>query len=67
MQQCRNMTDEEMESTSFKRKRKNVVRDWMYFIVWYIRLKKILDRHKGIASSISVSQMLKGYPLHPQI
>jgi len=39
----------------------------MYFIVWYIRLKKILDRHKGIASSISVGQMMKGYPFHPQV
>lgn len=28
------------------RKRKHIVRDWLYYIVWYVRLKKILDKHK---------------------
>jgi len=32
-----------LKSESFKRKRRNVVRDWLYYIVWYVRLKRILD------------------------
>jgi long-subunit acyl-CoA synthetase (AMP-forming) len=35
-----------IKSEKFMRKRKNIVRDWMYYIVWYVRLKKILDKHK---------------------
>ena len=26
-----------------KRKRKLIVRDWFYFVVWYIRLRKIIS------------------------
>lgn len=36
------------------------MRDWLYFIVWYVRLKKILDRHKEASANISVGQMLRG-------
>lgn len=28
---------------AFKRKRRNLVRDWLYFVVWYVRLRRILD------------------------
>ena len=31
---------------SLKRKRKLVVRDWFFFVVWFIRLKKILRSFK---------------------
>jgi len=34
-----------LKSETFKRKRKNIVRDWLYFIVWYVRLKRILKQH----------------------
>ena len=45
------------------------MRDWLYFIVWYVRLKKILDKHKESAANISVSQMFKGFPttLNPDV
>ena len=38
---------------SVKRKRKLIVRDWFFFIVWYIRLKKIINSvyEKANASS----------------
>jgi hypothetical protein len=32
-----------IRSEKFMRKRKNIIRDWLYYIVWYVRLKKILD------------------------
>lgn len=32
-----------LKSEKFKRKRRNAVRDWLYYVVWYVRLKKILD------------------------
>jgi hypothetical protein len=28
------------------RKRRNIVRDWLFFVVWYVRLKKLLEIHK---------------------
>ena len=28
---------------SVKRKRKLIVRDWFFFVVWYIRLRKIIS------------------------
>lgn len=28
---------------SIKRKRKLIVRDWFFFVVWYIRLRRILN------------------------
>lgn len=39
-------TKKELNSESFKRKRRNVVRDWLYYVVWYVRLKRILEHHK---------------------
>jgi hypothetical protein len=38
------------------------VRDWLYYIVWYIRLKKILEKHKESAAGISLGQLLRGFP-----
>ena len=32
----------------------------MYFIVWYVRLKKILEKHKENDSAASFSQLLRG-------
>ena len=49
-----------IRSEKFMRKRKNVVRDWMYYIVWYVRLKKILDKHKYDQVSASPVSMLFG-------
>lgn len=30
-------------SNTFKRKRKLIVRDWFFYIVWYNRLKKLIQ------------------------
>jgi hypothetical protein len=49
-----------LKSEKFMRKRKNVVRDWMYYIVWYVRLKKILDKHKYDQVSASPISMMFG-------
>ena len=49
-----------LKSDSFKRKRKNVVRDWFYFIVWYVRLKKILEQHKSATSLGTSPKLLLG-------
>ena len=58
------MTKKQQQADGFKRKRKNIVRDWLYYIVWYVRLKKILDKHKDQAANISLRQMLRGFPLN---
>ena len=49
-----------VHSDTFKRKRKNLVRDWMYFIVWYVRLRRILDEHKISSAPASVGSLLSG-------
>jgi hypothetical protein len=49
-----------LKSESFARKRRNVVRDWLYFIVWYVRLKRILDQHKSSALPASPKSLLAG-------
>ena len=41
--QLKGVSKKTVKSESFKRKRRNVVRDWLYYIVWYVRLKRILD------------------------
>ena len=41
--QVKSVSKKVLKSESFKRKRRNVVRDWLYYIVWYVRLKRILD------------------------
>ena len=41
--QLKSVSKKVLKSESFKRKRRNVVRDWLYYIVWYVRLKRILD------------------------
>ena len=28
--------------TALRRKRKLIVRDWFFFVVWYVRLKRII-------------------------
>jgi len=42
-----------LRSEAFKRKRRNVVRDWLYFIIWYVRLKRILEQHKATSAGPS--------------
>lgn len=32
--------------------------------MWYVRLKKILDKHKEASANISVGQLLKGFPVN---
>ena len=49
-----------LKAESFKRKRRNVVRDWLYFIVWYVRLKRILDQHKSSSLPASPKSLLRG-------
>ena len=49
-----------VNSETFKRKRRNVVRDWLYFIVWYVRLRKILDEHKQSTAPASIGSLLSG-------
>jgi len=49
---------EVVQSEIFQRKRRNVVRDWLYFIVWYVRLKKILEQHKKASSPPSIADMI---------
>lgn len=39
-------TKKELSTESFRRKRRNIVRDWLYYVVWYVRLKRILEHHK---------------------
>ena len=34
-----------------KRKRKLIVRDWFFFVVWYIRLRKIINHFYTKADS----------------
>ena len=63
--QIAHMTKKQLQSETFARKRRNIVRDWLYFIVWYVRLKKILDKHKETSANISLAQMLKGFPAQP--
>jgi hypothetical protein len=48
--QIQGLSKDLVKSEKFKRKRKNIVRDWLYFIVWYVRLRRILEQHK-IASN----------------
>jgi hypothetical protein len=40
---------------ALKRKRKLLVRDWFFFVVWYIRLKKIL---KGVYQKETLNNFL---------
>jgi len=34
--------DEQEESPALRKKRKLIVRDWFFFVVWYVRLRKLL-------------------------
>lgn len=45
---------------AFKRKRRNLVRDWLYFVVWYVRLRRILDQHKVSSAPASIGSILSG-------
>jgi hypothetical protein len=49
-----------LQSEAFKRKRRNLVRDWLYFIVWYVRLRRILSSYKTTSAEASVGSILKG-------
>jgi len=53
-----NVSKKTLKSESFKRKRRNIVRDWMYFVVWYVRLKRILNSHKIASSPTSPMSIL---------
>ena len=37
-----------------------MVRDWLYFIVWYVRLKRILENHKESNSPADLSAIFSG-------
>ena len=56
--QLKNFNKSVLKSVSFKRKRRNIVRDWLYFIVWYVRLKRILDQHKASSNHTSIFSLL---------
>ena len=45
---------------AFKRKRRNLVRDWLYLVVWYVRLRRILDQHKVSSAPVSIGSVLAG-------
>jgi hypothetical protein len=47
-----------------KRKRKLLVRDWFFFVVWYIRLKKIL---KGVYQKETMNNFLMFNPRYKQL
>jgi hypothetical protein len=49
-----------IQSEKVMRKRRNIVRDWLYYIVWYVRLKKILDRHKYDQAASSPVSLIFG-------
>jgi hypothetical protein len=49
-----------VQSQSFRRKRKNIVRDWFFFIVWYVRLRKILKHHRSSAITTNLRAMIFG-------
>ena len=36
------------------------MRDWLYFIVWYVRLKKILENHKATSTLGTSPKLLLG-------
>lgn len=56
--QLQNVSKKTLKSESFKRKRKNIVRDWLYFIVWYVRLKRILYQHKRASQPPTAASLL---------
>lgn len=58
--QVRNLNKKTLNSEAFKRKRRNLVRDWLYFIVWYVRLRRILSSYKTTSSEATVGSILKG-------
>ena len=45
------------------RKRRNIVRDWLFYIVWYVRLKRILESHKQASIPTTLRAMLLGSKL----
>lgn len=57
-QQLRDVSKKAIKSEAFQRKRRNIVRDWLYFIVWYVRLKRILEQHKLSGNGSSISDLL---------
>lgn len=56
--QLRNVSKKTLASEAFKRKRRNLVRDWLYFIVWYVRLRRILSSYRTTSQEASVSSIL---------
>lgn len=50
-----NVPEKIAQKYSIKRKRKLIVRDWFFFVVWYIRLRKIL---KGVYSRETMESFL---------
>jgi hypothetical protein len=46
------------------RKRKLIVRDWMFYVVWYVRLKKIL---KNLYSTDMLQQELDSNKKYQEI
>lgn len=55
-----NLNKKQISSAQFKRKRRNIVRDWFYLVIWYVRLKRILEKHKASSASTSMFSLLKG-------
>lgn len=50
-----NVPERIAQKYNVKRKRRLIVRDWFFFIVWYIRLKKIL---RGVYSKETMNNFL---------
>lgn len=59
-----NVPDRIAQKYAVKRKRRLIVRDWFFFIVWYIRLKKIL---RGVYSKETVSNFLLFSPRYSSL
>ena len=58
--QLRTVSKKKLNSEAFKRKRRNLVRDWLYFIVWYVRLRRILEQHRTSSAPASIGSILSG-------
>lgn len=50
-----NVPEKHQQRYALKRKRRLIVRDWFFFVVWYIRLRKIL---KGVYSKEAMNNFM---------
>lgn len=57
--QIKGLSKELVKSEKFKRKRRNIVRDWLYFIVWFVRLRRILEHHKLASSPTALLDLIQ--------